>query len=159
MAGVHIDHVSICVRDLEAAIGDWREILEVLSPEHARRLTRGEGTDAGTAMRWATFQHPDPEGVSIQLWAPADADSWVHKLLDQRGDFVHHIAFCCDDLDATLAACRAAGLPLVQDTEGFPEEMPWLRWNFLPPDKAHGTLVEIATRYAVAGDRWVQPPG
>ena len=86
MPGVHIDHVSMCVNDLEVAIDDWRDILNVLTPEIAAHLTRGQGDADGTPMVWATFQNPDPLGVSIQLWAPGAPDTWVHKVLAKRGE-------------------------------------------------------------------------
>ncbi len=160
MPNVHIDHVAMCVYDLEKAIQDWREILDVLSPGHAMNMTRGEGTDmaAHTAMVWATFQNPDPTGVSIQLWAPGEKDSWVHKVLHKRGEFVHHICFLSDDFATTVRECRRAGLPIVQDEDGYPDTMPWLRWNFITEEKAHGPLIELATRYQTVGDRWYPRP-
>jgi methylmalonyl-CoA/ethylmalonyl-CoA epimerase len=159
MPRVHIDHVSLCVRDLEQAIADWSDILGVLSPEHAVGLTRGGGTGDGVPMVWATFQNPDPTGVSIQLWAPGAPDTWVHKVLAKRGEFVHHIAFLSDDFGHTVQQCRAAGLPVLLDEDSGPDTMPWLRWNFIGEEKAHGTLIELATRYAVLDDRWYPHPG
>jgi methylmalonyl-CoA/ethylmalonyl-CoA epimerase len=159
MPNVHIDHVSMCVRDLEKAIADWADILNVLSPGHAMNMTRGAGTGDGVSMIWATFQNPDPQGVSIQLWAPRDADSWVHKVLNKRGEFVHHIAFLSDDFGHTVDECRAAGIPILLDENSGPDESPWLKWNFIPEDKAHGVLIELATRYMPVGDRWYPHPG
>ncbi|MDE0374490.1 MAG: hypothetical protein OXK16_00790 [bacterium] len=42
------------MRDLETAIADWHDILEVLSPEHTLQLTRGEGTAHGVLIELAT---------------------------------------------------------------------------------------------------------
>lgn len=159
MARVHIDHIALCVRDLERAIDDWREILGVLAPDHADWLTRGEGTSEGTPMVWATFQNPDPLGVSIQLWAPAEPGSWVDKVLDRRGEFVHHIAFLSEDLGHTLEECRDRGLPLLLEQASSPDTMPWLQWNFIGEEKAHGVLIELATRYLAAGESWYPHPG
>jgi methylmalonyl-CoA/ethylmalonyl-CoA epimerase len=159
MPRVHIDHVSMCVYDLDKAIDDWGEILNVLSPEHACRLTRGGGTGDDVPMIWATFQSPDPEGVSIQLWAPGAPDTWVHKVLAKRGEFVHHIAFLSDNFGHTVQQCRDAGLPIVLDENSGPDSMPWLAWNFISEKKAHGPLIELATRYQAIGDRWYPHPG
>ena len=159
MPRVHIDHVSMCVYDLDKAIADWSDILEVLSPGHAANLTRGGGAGDGVDMIWATFQNPDPEGVSIQLWAPATPDTWVHKVLAKRGEFVHHIAFLSDDFGHTVEQCRAAGLPVVLDQDSGPDTMEWLRWNFIGEEKAHGVLIELATRYQAVGDKWYPHPG
>jgi methylmalonyl-CoA/ethylmalonyl-CoA epimerase len=159
MTRVHIDHFSLCVRDLDQAIEDWKDILNVLMPEMTETITRSEGSSDGTAMVWATFQNPDPTGVSVQMWAPGDAKSWVHKLLAKRGEFVHHIAFLSDNFGHTMAECRAAGLPVLLEEDSNPDTMPWLKWNFLPEEKAHGVLIELATRYQVGGDRWLPHPG
>ncbi|WP_280508546.1 VOC family protein [Nocardia flavorosea] len=159
MTRVHIDHFSLCVRDLDQAVSDWRDILNVLMPEMTDTVTYSKGSSDGTDMEWATFQNPDPTGVSVQMWAPASADSWVHKVLAKRGEFVHHIAFLSDNLGHTMADCRAAGLPVLLDEDSHPDTMPWLKWNFLPEAKAHGVLIELATRYQVGGDRWLPHPG
>lgn len=158
MPAVHIDHVAMCVYDLEQAIADWRQILGVLTPGHTQQLTRGEGTADGTPMVWATFQNPDPTGVSIQLWAPGEENTWVHKVLAKRGEFVHHIAFISDDFGHTVEQCREAGLPILLDENSGPDTMPWLGWNFIGEDKAHGVLIELATRYLAVGERWYPHP-
>lgn len=161
MTRVHIDHVSMCVWDLEKAIADWTDILAVLSPQHTLQLTRGDGADAvdGTPMVWATFQNPDPTGISIQLWAPGAPDTWVQRLLGKRGEFVHHIAFLSDNFGHTIEQCKAAGLPVLYEDSSNPDTMPWLKWNFIGEEKAHGVLIELATRYQAVGDRWLPHPG
>ena len=156
---IYIDHISFLVKDLEAAIKDWEHLLGVLSPGHLK-MTRGEGADAqeGVKMTWATFQNPNPTGVSIQLWSAAEPGTWVDKVLAKRGEFVHHICFLSDDFNQMCDDLRAADVPLLLDHASNPDTMPWLRWNFVPEDKTHGTLIELATRYAVCGDRWVPNP-
>lgn len=159
MPNVHIDHIAFCVWDLEVAIADWQDILGVLSPGHTTQLTRGGGDGDGVPMEWATFQNPDPTGVSIQLWAPGAPDTWVHKVLAKRGEYVHHIAFLSDDFGHTVEQCREAGLPVVLDENSGPDTMPWLSWNFIAEEKVHGTLIELATRYMAVGDQWHPHPG
>jgi methylmalonyl-CoA/ethylmalonyl-CoA epimerase len=36
--------------------------------------------------------------------------------------------------------------------------MPWLAWNFISEQKAHGVLIELATRYQTVGDKWMPRP-
>lgn len=161
MATVHIDHIAMCVHDLDQAIADWTELLEVLSPGHAAHLTRGRGADVvdRTPMIWATFQNPDPTGVSIQLWAAGAQGTWVDKVLAKRGEFVHHIAFLSDDFGHTVQECKDAGLPVLYDDSSSPDTMPWLRWNFIPEEKTHGVLIELATRYQAVDGVWLPHPG
>ena len=54
---------------------------------------------------------------------------------------------------------REAGIPLVQEENTAPDTLPWLKWNFVPPDYAGGVLIEVAQRYDVDGDQWVPVPG
>lgn len=159
MPNIHIDHISLVVHDLDRAVADWKDILGVLAPGLTMQVTRGSGTDAGTPMVWATYQNPDPTGLSIQIWACPDPNSWVKKMLDKRGEFVHHVAFCSDNFGHTVAECRKAGLPVLQAEDGYPDTMPWLRWNFISPEKAHGPLIELATRYQAVGENWLPHPG
>jgi methylmalonyl-CoA/ethylmalonyl-CoA epimerase len=83
----------------------------------------------------------------------------VHKVLAKRGEFVHHIAFLSEDFGHTVEQCRAAGLPIVLDENSGPDTMPWLHWNFVPEAKAHGVLIELATRYQAIDGRWYPHPG
>ena len=159
--GIHIDHISILVKDLDQAEADWHQILEVLSPGHVVHVTRGHGADEadGTPMKWVTFQNPEPTGLSIQLWAAAETGYWPDKVLAKKGEYVHHIAFCSDDFAGMAERVKAAGIPLVQEHASSPDTQPWLKWNFIPPAKAHGPLIELATRYLAVGDAWLPHPG
>ena len=161
MPNIFIDHISFLVRDLDQAVSDWRDILTVLSPEHLERVTHGAGKDGddGVPMKWCTFQNPDPHGVSIQLWAAQEPGTWVDKVLDKRGEYVHHVCFLSDDFDTMCSDLAAAGVPLLLDAPSNPDTMPWLKWNFVPSDKTHGTLLELATRYLPCGNRWIAHPG
>lgn len=158
MARVYIDHISLVVQDLQKAVADWRDILNVVSPGHTIQITWGSGVTNGTLIEWATFQNPDPEGVSLQVWTSPAKDGWVQKLLAKRGEYVHHIAFVSDDFGHTVEQCRQAGLPVLQEEDGYPDSMPWLRWNFISAEKAHGPLIELATRYLVVRDKWMPHP-
>lgn len=158
--GIYIDHISLLVNDLDQAEADWREILEVLSPGHLDKVTRGQGADEadGTPMKWVTFQNPEPTGVSIQLWSPAEPGYWPDKVLAKKGEYVHHIAFLSDNFGAMIDKLRDKNIPLVLDEASAPNTQPWLRWNFIPPAKAHGPLIELATRYLAVRDTWLPHP-
>ncbi|MBL6632189.1 MAG: VOC family protein [Candidatus Nanopelagicales bacterium] len=160
MPKIYIDHVSFLVNDLDKARADWAQMLRVLSPGHLEQVTEGEGADVqeGVRMKWCTFQNPDPMGVSIQLWTAASPGTWVDKVLAKRGEHVHHVCFLSDDFDQMCADLRANDVPLLLDEPSNPDTMPWLKWNFVPADKTHGTLLELATRYLPCGNRWIAHP-
>ena len=156
MPEMRLDHISFLVRDLDAAVAKWRKLLGVLDPPQAERITFGEGVEGGEQMRWATFVNPG--GCAVQLFEPV-SDGFLKRILDKRGEIVHHVAFLSSDVDATVDQLREAEIPVLQDENTAPDTMPWLKWNFIPPDYVGGVLIEVAQRYDVEGDRWVPVPG
>jgi methylmalonyl-CoA/ethylmalonyl-CoA epimerase len=52
---------------------------------------------------------------AVELLSPRDADGPVARFLARRGPGIHHICYRVADLDASLAACRAAGYQLIDD--------------------------------------------
>ena len=156
MPEMRLDHISFLVRDLDAAVAKWRKLLGVLDPAQAERITFGEGVEGGEQMRWATFVNPG--GCAVQLFEPV-SDGFLKRILDKRGEVVHHVAFLSSDVDATVDELREAEIPVLQDENTAPDTMPWLKWNFIPPDYVGGVLIEVAQRYDVEGDRWVPVPG
>ena len=156
MPEMRLDHISFLVRDLDAAVAKWRKLLGVLDPVQAERITFGEGVEGGEQMRWATFVNPG--GCAVQLFEPV-SDGFLKRILDKRGEIVHHVAFLSSDVDTTVDQLREAEIPVLQDENTAPDTMPWLKWNFIPPDYVGGVLIEVAQRYDVEGDRWVPVPG
>ena len=123
-----IAHVGIAVSDLQAALGFYRDVLG-LAP-HAP-----ETADGATIVAL-------PFGESeVELLAPLTPDSPIGKFLAKRGPGIHHICYRVADLDAALAACRAAGYRLV-------DEVPRLgaagrRIAFVHPKATEGILLEL----------------
>lgn len=159
MPELRLDHVALLVRNLEEAAATWQKLLRILDPSQAERITYGEGVEGGEHMRWATFVSEKPGGCQIQLFEPLTEGGFLRKILDKRGEIVHHVAFLSSDVETTVGELRAAGVPLVQEQNTSPDTMPWLKWNFVPPDYAHGILVEVAQRYRVEGEEWVPVEG
>ena len=93
-----------------------------------------------------------------ELFQPM-SDGFLKKMLDKRGEQVHHVAFLSSDVDTTVQQLRDAGIPILQEENTAPDTMPWLKWNFVPPDYVGGVLVEVAQRYDVEGEEWVPVPG
>ena len=78
------------------------------------------------------------------------------KLLEKYGQRVHHIGFISDDIQKTVSDLDKAGIPLTSKELSGPGNMPWLQWTCVPPKKAHGVLLEVATRYKVENGQWVE---
>jgi methylmalonyl-CoA/ethylmalonyl-CoA epimerase len=151
MPRVKFDHVSFLVRNLDETVKDYQQMLEVLDPEQAKNIVWDEGVEGGYKMRWATFSNPN--GASLQFF---ESDNpYDRKLLEKHGERVHHIAFTSDNLNQTVEDLDKAGVPLTSKEVTGPTHLPWLKWTFVPPKKAHGVLIEVATRYKVDKDKWV----
>ncbi len=151
MPRVKFDHVSFLVRNLDETVKDYAQMLGVLDPEQAKNIVWDEGVEGGFKMRWATFVNPN--GASLQFFE--SENPYDQKLLEKHGERVHHLAFTSDDLPQTVEALDQAGVPLTSKELTGPTHLPWLKWTFVPPKKAHGVLIEVATRYKVDDGKWV----
>jgi methylmalonyl-CoA/ethylmalonyl-CoA epimerase len=102
---MRIEHVAVAVADIEAAIAHYRDVwgLEVA---HRERV-EDQGVDEAMV----------PLGDSyLQLLGATAPDTTVGKFLARRGEGLHHIAYEVDDLEATLAHLKAAGVRLIDET-------------------------------------------
>jgi len=151
MPKLKFDHVSFLVRSLDQAVKDYAEILQILDPEQAREIVWGEGVEQGYKLRWATFVNPN--GASLQFFESENPSDL--KLLEKYGERVHHIAFTSNEIEKTVQDLDRAGVPLTSTELSGPTNMPWLKWTFIPPKKAHGVLIEVARRYRVENGQWV----
>jgi len=128
-----IDHVGIAVRDLNQAIDLYRRRLGL-------RTTRRERLEA-EGVEVAII----PVGESrIELLMPLDAESRLHRFLDDRGEAVHHVAYATDDLAAALQQAGAEGAELL-DTAGRPGTH-GTRVGFIHPKSVCGVLTELVER-------------
>ena len=133
-----IDHVGIAVEDLDAAIELWRDRLG-LELSH-REVVAEQGVEAALL---------DVGENHVELLAPLGEDTAVGKFLAKRGPGLHHVAYQVSDIDATLAAVRAAGLALIdeQPRTGIRGS----RVAFINPSATARVLVEIVEPAATGG--------
>jgi methylmalonyl-CoA/ethylmalonyl-CoA epimerase len=127
--GTRIAHVGIAVRALDGILPFYRDVLGL--PEVP--LDDADGSRiAGLAV-----------GESlVELLEPADEGSPIGKFIAKRGPGIHHVCFAVDDLDATLARCRAAGIRLIDEVPRLGAE--GKRIAFLHPSATAGVLVELS---------------
>lgn len=125
-----IDHVAIAVRDLDASIALYRDVLglpfggtEVVEDQAVTTAFLGE------------------EPGRIELLCPTRPDSPVGRFLDKRGEGLHHIAVRVKDIDAALESLKAAGTPLVDETPRIGAH--GTRVAFLHPKGMNGVLLEL----------------
>jgi methylmalonyl-CoA/ethylmalonyl-CoA epimerase len=127
--GTTIAHVGVAVRALDDVLPFYRDVLGM--PE-----TELDDADGARIAGLAAGQS------LVELLEPESAESPIGKFVAKRGPGMHHICFAVDDLEATLARCRAAGVRLI-------DEMPRVgaegkRIAFLHPSATGGVLVELS---------------
>jgi methylmalonyl-CoA/ethylmalonyl-CoA epimerase len=126
--GATIAHIGIAVRDLDAILPFYRDILGLEDvPLDDADGARIAGLAAGDSL--------------VELLEPESPDSPIGKFVAKRGPGIHHICFAVDDLDGTLERCRAAGLRLIDETPRHGAE--GKRIAFLHPSATAGVLVEL----------------
>ena len=128
--GYNLDHVAIAVRDLDAALQEYKRLFgaEALY----RERVEAQGVEEAMVAVGGSF---------IQLLEPLTPDSPVGKFLALRGEGLHHVALAVSDIDAALEHLRVEGARLV-DEEPRPGGR-GARIAFVHPQAFANTLVEL----------------
>jgi len=120
--------VGIAVSALDAILPFYRDVLGMPEvPLDDADGARIAGLAAGESL--------------VELLEAESSDSPIGKFVAKRGPGIHHICFEVDDLEGTLARCRAAGLRLIDETPRLGAE--GKRIAFLHPSATAGVLVEL----------------
>ncbi len=123
-----IAHVGIAVRDLGEALRFYHDVLG-LTPHHEEQAD---------GARIASLSFGESE---VELLEPVDPDSPIARFLERRGPGIHHVCYRVRNLDAALAAARAAGFQLVDEAPR--QGAGGCRIAFLHPKSTAGTLIEL----------------
>jgi len=123
-----IAHVGIAVRALDDILPFYRDLLGLPEVE----------LDDADGARIAGLAAGD---TLVELLEAKHSESPIGKFVAKRGPGIHHICFAVDDLDGTIARCRAAGLRLIDETPRLGAE--GKRIAFLHPSATAGVLVEL----------------
>ncbi len=109
--------IAIVVRDLDAKVRVWSELLGV---EPAKILTTGpveetrtEYKGAGTPgrVRVALF---DLGACHIELLEPIGGPTVWSDHLDEHGEGLHHVGFLVDDMEPSVTAVADLGMAVLQ---------------------------------------------
>jgi methylmalonyl-CoA/ethylmalonyl-CoA epimerase len=129
--GASIAHIGIAVRDLEAILPFYKDVLGLPEvPLDDADGARIAGLAAGDSL--------------VELLESKNPDSPIGKFVAARGPGIHHICFAVDDLDAALDRCRTAGVRLIDQTPRIGAE--GKRIAFIHPSATAGVLVELSER-------------
>ena len=100
-----VDHIGVAVEDLDAAIA-LHESTYGMALVHRETVTE-QGVEA------VLF---DVGENHVELLAPLSDDTPVGRFLAKRGPGLHHVAYQVPDIEATLAALKADGARLIDET-------------------------------------------
>jgi len=124
-----ISHIGIAVRAISESLPFYRDVLGLQeTPIDDADGAHIAGLVAGESL--------------VELLEARVENSPVAKFIEKRGPGIHHICFAVDDIDATLARCRAAGVRLIDNTPRIGAE--GKRIAFLHPASTAGVLVELS---------------
>lgn len=125
-----IDHIGIAVRSIESARAFYEGTLGLVC-EKVQEV-------ASQKVRTAFFTVGE---VHIELLEPTADDSPIAVFLEKKGEGVHHIAYCTDDIVKQLEAASAQGCTLIHE-----RPIPGAggrKVAFLHPKSTFGVLTEF----------------
>jgi methylmalonyl-CoA/ethylmalonyl-CoA epimerase len=125
-----IDHVGVAVSDLERATALYEGTFG-MSPVH-RETVESQGVEA------VLLEIGDGH---VELRRPLGPETVIARFIERRGEGLHHVAYRVDDIDATLAGLREAGVELI-DSEAR-VGIRGSRVAFLGPKATGGVLTEL----------------
>jgi methylmalonyl-CoA/ethylmalonyl-CoA epimerase len=138
-----IDHVAIAVAHRDTSTAELSDLFG-LAPG-AREHVGGQRTDV-------VFLHAgdaaDAAATTLELCAPA-GNAGLERFLETRGPGLHHVCFEVDDLPAALAALKAAGVRLVDETPRVGARGHDVA--FLHPAATGGVLFELCATHHESG--------
>ncbi len=131
---VGMEHVGVAVKNLDEAIGVYRDVLGF--------KLEGVHVLAERKVRVAFFSAGGE--AQIELLEPVGSDSPIAKFLESRGEGIHHMAVKVNNIEAALAELKRKGVVLVDDKPR--EGAEGKKIAFVHPKSTHGVLLELVEK-------------
>ena len=125
-----IDHSSVAVEDLDAAIELYRDRFDI--PQ--QHLETGQAFGGEAVLLECGQRHVEP-------LRPLSGDPCLARFLQRSRPGLHHVAYGTDDIDADLEHLREAGLRLLDEEPR--RGIRGSRVAFLHPKATAGVLTEL----------------
>ncbi len=94
-----IDHIAIAVNDVEAAMKQYQEALDLKEVEF--ETVESEGVKVGILHL---------ENGRIELMQPTNDSSPIKKFLDKKGEGLHHMALETDNIEGEVTRMEGCGI-------------------------------------------------
>jgi len=126
----HIEHIGIAVKDLQASVKFYEEVLglECYAIEEVK----------DQKVKTAFFMLG---GTKIELLESTDPEGPIGKFIEKKGEGVHHLAFAVEGIENALATLKERGVQLVDQQPRKGAE--GLDIAFLHPKSTGGVLTEL----------------
>jgi len=129
----HIEHIGIAVKDLEASIRFYEDVLGLTC--YAIEEV------ADQKVKTAFFQVGQ---TKVELLESTDPEGPIGKFIEKKGEGVHHMAFAVKGIEQSLARLDEKGIRLIDQKPRKGAE--GLDIAFLHPKSTHGVLMELCEK-------------
>lgn len=126
----HIEHIGIAVKNLEESINYYEKVLGLKC--YAIEEVKDQ------KVRTAFFKVGQ---TKIELLEATSEDSTIAGFIEKRGEGIHHMAYCVDNVADSLADAEAKGVRLIDKAPRGGAE--GLHIAFLHPKSTGGVLTEL----------------
>lgn len=137
MKSPQLDHIGIAVHDLDAAMQKYADLFACPIAPPEKLESRG----ISVAFVSSCVPH-------LELIGSDRPDSELAGFLEKRGEGIHHICLCVEDLASTVAQLQKKGLRLTAG--GIRPGANGSLVAFVHPKDAHGVLLEYMQKQANA---------
>lgn len=128
-----IDHIGVAVKDMNAAIKFYEEVLGL----------KVEGTEVVEEQKVKTAFIPTGES-EIELLESTAPDGPIAKYIEKKGEGIQHVALRVDNIEKALEELKAKGVKLIDEKPR--KGAGGAKIAFLHPKATCGTLVELCER-------------
>lgn len=128
-----LDHVAICVEDVDQAAEKWRALFDLAPRE--REVVASQKTEAMLLPLGEGL-----EATSLELIAPRGNEG-LDRFLQKRGPGLHHVAVEVEGIEQAIAALKALGVPMIDEAPRRGAR--GHKVAFVHPRATGGVLVEL----------------
>jgi methylmalonyl-CoA/ethylmalonyl-CoA epimerase len=126
---LRIDHIAIVVKDLESALGNFKNVLSI---------SHVDLEDVPTEKVKVAILNL--EDTKIELVQPLEPDSPISKFLTEKGEGIHHLAITADDIEKDVERASSNGAKILG---GIRNGSYGRKITFIHPKSVNGVLMEI----------------
>jgi len=147
-----IHHVCIAVKDMPKAVETFTKLLELKEEEI---FVSGEWEDS-TVGDTVIFAYLQKDGTILELIQPVKPNGNMDRFIQERGEGLHHISFESSSIEKDFARVKSLGFGVIGDR--LVEDVFGVKFQFIHPSSAHGTLVEIVQAHRTEGEKCIPIP-